>query len=331
MLLRSVLLSFIRQDSVLNIQRVSFCLPKVLCNLKGFVNYGLITIDRNAHTRRHVSITERKDFDNETKAKLVKKLNFISKEDALPFYKLPFRTLLHVQKVTQNDVLNGYCANRLYFIAHKIKCPPSKLSECLAQRIFIYSLSFDWIESSLNVLLEMGVAGDRIIRDLWVLKYHHETIRERLQKVKDLGVDTLYPWMVRCNEDILNRFITISRDTKKILGDTMSTQVYLANRLNTTPEAVEDMCVRIPALKTIRVTKVKKFLDFLIKEGFEVQDIANKPRVLTASQKTVEQRLNKLRKLGLSEINLNVLCRSRKDFKKYCDSIGSLAISNPET
>lgn len=55
-------------------------------------------------------------------------------------------------------------------------------------------------------------------------------------------------------------------------------------------------------------------------EGFKEEDIANKPRVLTASQKTVEQRLCKLRKIGLSAINLNVLCRSRKDFKKFCDS-----------
>lgn len=58
----------------------------------------------------------------------------------------------------------------------------------------------------MEIFLELGVPGDRILRDLWVLKYHHETIRERLQKVKDLGVDTLYPWMVRCNEDILNRY-----------------------------------------------------------------------------------------------------------------------------
>lgn len=59
----------------------------------------------------------------------------------------------------------------------------------------------------MEIFLEMGVAGERIIRDLWVLKYHHETILDRLQKVKDLGVDTLYPWMVRCNEDILNRYL----------------------------------------------------------------------------------------------------------------------------
>lgn len=51
----------------------------------------------------------------------------------------------------------------------------------------------------------MGVSGDRIVRDLWVLKYHHETIRARLQRVKEMGVDTLYTWMVRCSDDILNR------------------------------------------------------------------------------------------------------------------------------
>lgn len=71
--------------------------------------------------------------------------------------------------------------------------------------------------------------------------------------------------------------------------------------------------------------QVKHFLDFLITEGFDVEDIANKPRVLSASQKTVKQRLDKLRELGLSQINLNVLCRSKKDFKKYCESIESMS------
>lgn len=59
--------------------------------------------------------------DNEIKARLINELNFESKEDALPFYKLPYRTLLHVQKVTKNDVLKGYCKNRLYYIAQKIQ------------------------------------------------------------------------------------------------------------------------------------------------------------------------------------------------------------------
>lgn len=51
----------------------------------------------------------------------------------------------------------------------------------------------------------MNVSGDRILRDLWVLKYHPKTIEERLLHVKKMGINNLYPWMVRCSEDILNR------------------------------------------------------------------------------------------------------------------------------
>ncbi|KAJ8729527.1 hypothetical protein PYW08_001108 [Mythimna loreyi] len=131
----------------------------------------------------------------------------------------------------------------------------------------------------------MDVPSERILRDLWVLKYHHETIHERLLRVKNMGIDNLNPWMVRCSEDILNRyiahtklvkisdymkkhmkslthilyyfrFITISQETKTILGESDSKQTYLASRLNVSVENVQEMCFKIPALKTIRVTKV---------------------------------------------------------------------------
>ncbi|XP_063376117.1 transcription termination factor, mitochondrial isoform X1 [Cydia fagiglandana] len=271
---------------------------------------------------------ENNDNFEYSKEKLISQMNFTSEEHARPYYKLPVKTLLHIYQTTKNDSKNGFCNNRLYYIANKIKCSPSELSERLAKRTFVYSLSFEWLENSLETLLEMGVSTDRILRDLWVLKYKHETIRERLQRVKDMGIETLYPWMVRCKQDIMNRYIKISQDTKNILGRNKSTQIYLADRLNTTPEAVEEICTRIPALKTIRVTKVKHFLDFLISEGFQPEDIANKPRVLAASPDTVKQRLEKLRKLGLTEINLNVLCKSRKDFKKYYESIEALHMEN---
>lgn len=132
------------------------------------------------------------------------------------------------------------------------------------------------------------------------------------------------------------------------MGEHQSTKVYLAKRLNTSPEVIEDIYIKIPALKTIRVAKVqtkftftktfflfincnsltlqaKKFIDFLISEGFEVEEIIQKPRIFSASQNTVKQRLERLRKLGLKSINLNVLCRSRKDFQKYCESIETIS------
>uniref|UniRef100_A0A2A4JC21 Uncharacterized protein n=1 Tax=Heliothis virescens TaxID=7102 RepID=A0A2A4JC21_HELVI len=144
------------------------------------------------------------DFDS-SKARIVLGLNFQSPEDAVPFYKLPVKTLVHIHNTTKEDVKKGFCKNRLYYISSRLKVPPSIVTEKLAKRTFIYSLSFDWIEKALDVLLEMNVSADRILRDLWVLKYHHETIYERLQRVKSMGVENLYPWMVRCSEDILNR------------------------------------------------------------------------------------------------------------------------------
>ncbi|XP_022820665.1 transcription termination factor, mitochondrial isoform X4 [Spodoptera litura] len=169
--------------------------------------------------------TTEKSGLNATKAKIILALNFQSAEDALPFYKLPLKTLIHVLKITKNDESKGFCKNRLYYIASRLKVPPSVLSEKLAKRTFIYSLSFDWIEKALDVLIEMNVASDRILRDLWVLKYHHETVHERLLKVKNLGIDNLYPWMVRCSEDILNRH-TRARLTSlhRVLGRCTKTQ-----------------------------------------------------------------------------------------------------------
>ncbi|KAL0894663.1 hypothetical protein ABMA27_013215 [Loxostege sticticalis] len=259
------------------------------------------------------------------KEQIISKLNFECMEHAQPFYKLPTKTLLHVYKVTKHDEKQRYCKNRLYYLSEKLKCPASVLSKHIAQRTFIYNLSFDWLERSLNVLLEMGVTSEGLMRDLWVLKYNSNTIQERLQKVKDMGVVNIHPWMVRCSEDILNRYIEIMQETKSILGETKSTQIYLANRLNTTIEAVNEMCLKTPALKTIRVTKVKHFLDFLISEGFTVEDVANKPRILAASQKTIKQRIDKLRQLGVEDINLNILCRSKKHFNKFCESIESIS------
>ncbi|CAG9099695.1 unnamed protein product [Plutella xylostella] len=288
----------------------------VLCVMCVAVVFMWMCLSSMSKARENVKV---KSNVNKFKELLILKMGFKSPSDALPFYDLDTTTVMKLAKCIEKDKATGFCENRLYYIAERIKCPPAILSPKLAKRDFIYTMSADWLENSLKVLLEMGVPGDRILRDLWVLKYHPTTIRERLQRVKDTGVKNLYPWMVRCSENILERSIQISKDAKSILGDSMSTQNYLANRLNITTETVEDMCVKLPALKTIRVTKLKSFLDFLIEEGFPVHEIADKPRVLTASQTTVKQRLEKLRKMGLQYINLNILCRSRKDFKKYCD------------
>lgn len=74
-----------------------------------------------------------------------------------------------------------------------------------------YPYSIYLKHKNINIIPEMDVPADRILRDLWVLKYHPETIYERLLRVKNMGIDNLCPWMVRCSEDILNRYESKSR------------------------------------------------------------------------------------------------------------------------
>lgn len=56
-----------------------------------------------------------------SKAELISNLNFKTDADALPFLKLPVKTLIHIVKTTQNDVKCGYCENRLYYLSSHIK------------------------------------------------------------------------------------------------------------------------------------------------------------------------------------------------------------------
>lgn len=48
-------------------------------------------------------------------------MNFESTEDALPFFKLPTKTLLLIYKAIKSDESNGFCKNRLYYISNRLK------------------------------------------------------------------------------------------------------------------------------------------------------------------------------------------------------------------
>lgn len=74
--------------------------------------------------------------------------------------------------------------------------------------------------------------------------------------------------------------------------------------------------------------QVKHFIDFLSKEGFIIEQIAAKPRILASSQKTVKKRLERLRQLGVNDINLNLLCRSKKDFERVCETLAVMESVN---
>lgn len=50
-----------------------------------------------------------------------------------------------------------------------------------------------------------GIPIDDIQRDLWVLSYNADVIKNRLEMTKAMRVDRVKTWMVRCKPEVLDR------------------------------------------------------------------------------------------------------------------------------
>lgn len=253
---------------------------------------------------------------------IIKQMNFEKMSHTIPYFRLPVSTLTKITTTLKKDERKGLCKNRLYFLCEHLQCDPYILGTHLVKSLPIYQIPFTRLRHSLNLLLEMGVPADRIVNDIWALKSDPKRIKDRLDKVKATGVDVLAPWMVRCEEHILTRSISLATSTKEILGDNMSAESYLASRLNTKSHIVADIYSKHPTVKKIRVPKVKVFLDFLFAEGFTEDEILKVPYILTHSLEKVRLRLEKLRGACIDfSSNLSILCKSEKNFTKYYETM----------
>lgn len=58
---------------------------------------------------------------NKSKANLISKMNFKTPEDAKPFYSVPTTSLINIYKTIKHDQNSGFCENRIYYIADRIK------------------------------------------------------------------------------------------------------------------------------------------------------------------------------------------------------------------
>lgn len=56
-------------------------------------------------------------------------------------------------------------------------------------------------------MIDYGITTEDIKRDLWVLRYKAENIRQRLDTAKDINIDKIKTWMVRCKPEIFEMYV----------------------------------------------------------------------------------------------------------------------------
>ena len=117
---------------------------------------------------------------------------------------------------------------------------------------------------------------------------------------------------------ILNRSLQISLDELEVLGDKTSVAEYVGERLGFTADEAQAIMNKHPQVNTVRVTKIKEVLDYLLNEAnFTRYEIAQVPRVLCHSLETTKQRLEELKQYGCRPSSLVIVCRSKREYEKF--------------
>ncbi|KAH8335797.1 hypothetical protein KR074_006098 [Drosophila pseudoananassae] len=275
----------------------------------------------------NLSILERLEL----KLQLIKSMDMRDINDFVPFLRLTvprLRKLVSALNSERNTIPLG---NRVYYISDKLQVSPEIVTKYLSKRLFILEMPFEMFEKNLHYMIEYNVSPINILKDLWAFRYTPKSVQLRLERAKRAKKDKIMPWMVRCPEPILQRSLKLSLDELQVLGKFSSVVEYIAHRLEFTVNEAKAIMDRHPQVHTVRVTKIKDVLDYLLEEAkFSRTEIAQVPRILCHSLKTTKERMEELKSHGCRPSSLVIVCRSRREYDKFLRHWISMA-RDPET
>ena len=198
----------------------------------------------------------------EEKLELIEKLQPRDINDFIPLITVSSLMLSRAQKRMQRERKHIPEGNRIYYFSKRLDVNPALVSKYFATHMFMFEVAFDQLVENLNVMLEFNVSSINILRDLWAFKYLPTSIRTRLERCQKADKENLMPWMIRCTEEILERSLTLSQESKNLLGD--STVVdYISERLGYDIETTKSIVSNHKSVLKVRVTRVRHFLRVL--------------------------------------------------------------------
>ncbi|KAG8257311.1 hypothetical protein J6590_053118 [Homalodisca vitripennis] len=135
-------------------------------------------------------------------------------------------------------------------------------------------------------------------------------------------------WKVAVILEIVSVIVTIScrylelRDENiAALGSYSNLRELLSNELALSSDDVQEMILKHPPVAKISYSKAKDMIDFLKAQGFDSKMIYQVPRVLCHKQATLMARMVELKKVSPNLINLQNLCRNKKDYVSFLNKM----------
>lgn len=73
--------------------------------------------------------------------------------------------------------------------------------------MFLFEIELELLKRKLNMLLSNNVSPENIVRDFAVLARSENVIKERLTFLAQCEIKRVMPWMIKCDENILTRWV----------------------------------------------------------------------------------------------------------------------------
>ncbi|EDW77387.1 uncharacterized protein Dwil_GK18115 [Drosophila willistoni] len=236
----------------------------------------------------------------------------------VPFLRLTVPRLRKLVSALNAESAATNQPNRVYYISEKLQVSPEIVTKYLSKRLFILEMPFEMFEKNLQHMVDYNVSPINILKDLWAFRYTPKSVQLRLERAKRAKKDKIMPWMVRCPEPILQRSLKLTLDELQVLGEFSSVVEYLSHRLGFSVTETKAIMDKHPQVHTVRVTKIKEVLDYLLNEvNFTRFEVAQVPRILCHSLKTTRARFEELKSHGCRPSTLVILCRSRREYDKF--------------
>lgn len=257
---------------------------------------------------------------------LIKKWDFKDINDTVSMFKLPYKKLeRYTLKMLADSPKMADYGNRIKYFVHHIQCSEKEACDRFVKFQFMFRIDVDYLTKNMKILLDVGCKRSWLLRDVQDFRYSPQFLTERVKKIKevqDVGIlDPVKPWMLRCKTGIFERTCTIREEKHAVLSPHTSVTDFLCDRLQLSPERLELMMAKHPAVRTVHVSKLKEIIDFLYLEGFNSSQIYSSPRVLCHSLVTLKERLKILQDHGYKVRSLLTLCKNSKDFKELLQKL----------
>lgn len=224
---------------------------------------------------------------------IITKLKACDVNDLAPLVSISTERLARIQKSLLKDETSVPEGNRIYYFSRRLNMKPAIVSQRFSTHTVMFTITFAKLKENLELMLSFGIEPANILNDLWAFTRSSNTTKDRLELCQKTGKGNLKPWVIACNENKLDRSLTITEDQKSLLGDGTVID-YLSQRLNYDVEQTKAIATRYKAVSKVRVAKVRSEKIHLKKCEYSLKSSAAEKRSrLSPDRRKVHTRRNR--------------------------------------